>query len=73
MQQSYITSHGAFLPGSGVSNDDMEARLGFVGGKPSRYRSRILEANGITNRHYAIDETGNIGPSTEPTNFNVTT
>ena len=37
----------------------MEERLGFVGGKPSRYRERILEANGITNRHYAIDEQGN--------------
>jgi len=59
MRQSFITSLGAFLPGPGVSNDDMESRLGLVGGEPSRYRSRILEANGITNRHYAVDEHGN--------------
>ena len=59
MAQSFITSHRAFLPGPGVPNDEMEARLGLVGGEPSRYRTKILEANGITNRHYAIDEHGN--------------
>lgn len=59
MRQSYITSLGAFLPGPGVSNDEMESRLGFVGGTPSRFRERILESNGITNRHYALDEQGN--------------
>jgi len=59
LRQSYVTAHGAFLPGPGVSNDEMEGRLGLVGGEPSRYRTKILEANGITNRHYAIDEHGN--------------
>lgn len=59
LRQSFITAHGAFLPGPGVSNDEMESRLGLVGGVPSKYRSRILEANGITNRHYAVDEHGN--------------
>ncbi|MFN8051810.1 MAG: 3-oxoacyl-[acyl-carrier-protein] synthase III C-terminal domain-containing protein [Acidimicrobiales bacterium] len=59
LPQPYITAHGAFLPGPGVSNDEMEQRLGLVGGEPSKYRSRILEANGITNRHYAVDEHGN--------------
>ena len=59
MRQTYITSHGAYLPGPGVTNDDMESRLGLVGGEPSRYRTKILEANGIANRHYALDEHGN--------------
>lgn len=59
IRSTYLTSFGGFLPGPGVGNDEMEARLGLVGGEPSRYRSRILEANGITNRHYALDEHGN--------------
>jgi 3-oxoacyl-[acyl-carrier-protein] synthase-3 len=33
----------------------MEEILGCVDGKPSRLKSRILKANGIRTRHYAID------------------
>ena len=33
----------------------MEARLGLVGGKPSRARKLVLRSNGITQRHYVID------------------
>ncbi|MFC5470498.1 3-oxoacyl-[acyl-carrier-protein] synthase III C-terminal domain-containing protein [Cohnella suwonensis] len=51
----YITAAGAFLPGDPVGNDEMEEYLGYVGGKPSRTKTRILRENGIKFRHYAID------------------
>lgn len=52
---AYITSTGAFLPGPAVTNDEMELVLGAVDGRPSRLKARILKANGIVGRHYAID------------------
>lgn len=51
----YITSTGHFLPGDPVDNEQMEARLGLVHGKPSRLKRRILQSNGIHTRHYALD------------------
>lgn len=64
LRDVYVTATGAFLPGDPVGNDDMEARLGLVGGVPSRYRKKILANNGITSRHYAI------GPDGEQTHLN---
>lgn len=55
----YVTSTGAFLPGPPIGNDEMEEVLGLVNGKPSRLRKRILTANGIKTRHYAIDKSHN--------------
>jgi len=55
---AYITALGAFLPNDPVKNTEMEARLGWVNQTPSRYRERVLEANGIKRRFYAIDEQG---------------
>ncbi len=52
---AYITSTGAFLPGPPVGNDEIEAILGLVEGRPSRLKRRILKANGIQTRHFAID------------------
>ena len=52
----YITSTGAFLPGPPIDNDEMESLLGYVDGKESRLKKRILKANGILTRHYAIDK-----------------
>lgn len=52
---AYITSTGSFLPGPPVANDEMEDILGLVDGTRSRLKRRILEANGIVTRHYAID------------------
>lgn len=52
----YINSTGAFLPGPAVTNDEMEDILGLVDGKKSRLRRRILKANGIQTRHYAINK-----------------
>lgn len=54
----YITSVGAFLPNAPVSNEDIERRLGMIGGRPSRLKDRILRQNGIRSRHYALDEDG---------------
>jgi len=51
----YITALGKFLPGAPVANDEMEDYLGCIHGKPSRLRRRILQQNGIVQRHYAID------------------
>jgi 3-oxoacyl-[acyl-carrier-protein] synthase-3 len=51
----YITAMGKFLPGAPVGNDEMEDYLGCIHGRPSRLRRRILQQNGIVQRHYAID------------------
>jgi 3-oxoacyl-[acyl-carrier-protein] synthase-3 len=62
---AYITRTSAFLPNAPVENEQMEALLGRVNGKPSRARRVILRNNGIRLRHYAID------PATgEPTHTN---
>jgi len=53
---AYVTSTGSFLPGPPIGNDEIEEILGYVEGKPSRLMSRILKANGIKTRHYAIDK-----------------
>lgn len=55
----FINSTGAFLPGPPIDNDEMEDILGLVEGKPSRLKRRILKANGIKTRHYAIDKDHN--------------
>jgi 3-oxoacyl-[acyl-carrier-protein] synthase-3 len=51
----YLTSTGAFLPGPPIANADIESHLGLVEGRPSRLKARILKANGIQTRHYALD------------------
>lgn len=51
----YLTRTASFLPLEPVSNDEMEAVLGMVGGKPSRTRRIVLRNNGIQRRHYALD------------------
>lgn len=52
----FITSTGHFLPGPPVDNDAIEDLLGYIHGKPSRLKRRILKSNGIQTRHYAIDK-----------------
>jgi 3-oxoacyl-[acyl-carrier-protein] synthase III len=53
----YVTSTGSFLPGPAIANDEIEEILGLVDGQPSRLKAKILKANGIVTRHYAIDRT----------------
>lgn len=55
---AYITGVGAYLPGDPVGNDDIETYLGRIDGS-ERIKHRMLEANGIEKRHYAIDTNGN--------------
>ncbi|GAB3651014.1 3-oxoacyl-[acyl-carrier-protein] synthase III C-terminal domain-containing protein [Glycomyces tarimensis] len=57
-QTAFITAAGAYLPGPPVANDEIAARLGGVDARGDRLRRRILAANGITSRHYALDEQG---------------
>jgi 3-oxoacyl-[acyl-carrier-protein] synthase-3 len=51
----FLTRTASFLPLEPVGNDDMEAVLGLVGGKPSKARRIVLRNNGIQHRHYALD------------------
>lgn len=53
----YITGCGAYLPGEPVDNEEMARRLG-AGPGPAALRERVLAANGIRTRHYALDEDG---------------
>jgi 3-oxoacyl-[acyl-carrier-protein] synthase-3 len=55
---AYITAAGAYLPGPPVGNDEIAARLGGVDARGDRLRRRILAANGIAKRHYALDAQG---------------
>lgn len=55
----YITRMSNFLPNEPVSNEDMEAILGFINGTPSKARPLILRNNQIKNRYYALDKKGN--------------
>ena len=61
---AYLTGFGAYLPGEPVDNDGIAARLGGDDAVTERIRRRILEQNGIRQRHYALDEHG------EPTELN---
>lgn len=51
----FLTRTAAFLPLDPVGNDEMEAVLGRVGGRPSKARRIVLRNNGIRFRHYALD------------------
>ncbi len=54
MTDSYITRTGAFLPGKPVSNAEMHRYIGRVP-LEGKIKQRILKANGIESRHYALD------------------
>jgi 3-oxoacyl-[acyl-carrier-protein] synthase III len=59
----YLTGFGAYLPGEPLDHDAIARRLGAVAadGGPDRtvgLRQRVLAANGIQTRHYALDEHG---------------
>ena len=58
MTNCYITSTGSYLPGEPVDNENIEQYLGNVIGE-GRVRQKILNANGIQTRHYALDKKQN--------------
>ena len=55
MSTAYIRHSAAVLPNAPISNEEMEQRLGLVGGKPARERGLVLRKNGIRQRYYATD------------------
>ncbi|HEY1179836.1 MAG TPA: iron-containing redox enzyme family protein [Phytomonospora sp.] len=57
-RHAYITAAGHHLPGPPITNDEIAARLGGVDERGERLRRRVLAANGIKTRHYALDESG---------------
>ena len=57
---AYITAAGAFLPGDPVTNDEIESRLGSLGADSERIKHRMLQANGIVTRHYAMADGGRV-------------
>jgi 3-oxoacyl-[acyl-carrier-protein] synthase III len=59
MTNCYITSTGSYLPGEPISNEGMQEYLGRVIGE-GRVRQKILKANGIETRHYALDKKQNV-------------
>ena len=61
---AYLTGFGRYLPGEPVDNDGIVSRLGGEDAVTERIRRRVLESNGIRQRHYALDESG------EPTELN---
>lgn len=61
---AYLTGFGRYLPGPPVENDDIASRLGGDDPVTDRIRRRVLAANGIRQRHYALDAGG------EPTELN---
>lgn len=61
---AYLTGFGRYLPGPPIGNDEIVTRLGGDDKVTARIRERILAANGIKQRHYALDEQG------EPTELN---
>ncbi|HYU70924.1 MAG TPA: beta-ketoacyl-ACP synthase III [Burkholderiales bacterium] len=52
---AYITRSSVCLPNAPVENDQVEAILGQVGGRPSRARRIVQRSNGIRRRYYVID------------------
>lgn len=58
LRDVFITATGAVLPGPVISNAEIEAHIGLVGGRPSSIGRRALQWNGIQGRHYALDVEG---------------
>lgn len=51
---AYIAAAGAALPGPPLDNGAIETYLGCPNDRPSRLKRRILQSNGIRQRHYAL-------------------
>jgi 3-oxoacyl-[acyl-carrier-protein] synthase-3 len=55
---AFITRTGSFLPGEPVDNASIPQYLGTLWGE-GRVREKVLRANGIQQRHYALDRRQN--------------
>jgi 3-oxoacyl-[acyl-carrier-protein] synthase-3 len=58
MTEAYITGVGAYLPGDPIDNEQLAARFGDGTALGTAQRQRVLAANGIRTRHYAVDGAG---------------
>ncbi len=58
MADCYITSTGTCLPGEPIDNGNIDKYLGRVLGE-GQVKDKILAANGIQTRHYALDKKQN--------------
>src|SRR5262245_19241277 len=58
IREVYLTATGAYLPGDPLDNDEIARRLGSGEGAGRATRDRVLAANGIRTRHYALDDRG---------------
>lgn len=58
LNKVYITKTGSFFPNEPVLNDEMEAYLGLIDGKPSKAKKIVLRNNGIKRRFYALTKEG---------------
>ncbi len=58
LKEVYINNTSSFFPNDPISNDEMEAYLGFINGTPSRSKAIVLRNNGIKRRFYAITKEG---------------
>ncbi len=58
MKDVYITKISKFLPNDPIGNEQIEERLGLIGGRRSRAKNIVLRSNKIKNRYYAVDENG---------------
>ncbi|MFC7481906.1 3-oxoacyl-[acyl-carrier-protein] synthase III C-terminal domain-containing protein [Luedemannella flava] len=56
-REVYLTGCGAYLPGEPLDNDEIARRLGAADSSKAA-RERVLAANGIRTRHYALDASG---------------
>jgi 3-oxoacyl-[acyl-carrier-protein] synthase-3 len=57
-KEVYINNTSSFFPNQPVSNDEMEAYLGYINNQPSKSKSIVLRNNGIKRRFYAISKDG---------------
>lgn len=60
MKDVYITRISKFLPNNPIDNDQIEEKLGFINGKPSRAKNIVLRNNGIKTRYYALGENNEV-------------
>lgn len=54
----FVNTASMYLPGAAVDNAGMDAIIGAVNKSSERLKRKILQENGIQQRHYAIDAQG---------------
>jgi 3-oxoacyl-[acyl-carrier-protein] synthase-3 len=59
-KEVYIVRTASFFPNDPVSNDEMEAYLGYINKYPSKSKRIVLRNNGIKRRFYALTKDGEV-------------